>query len=66
MPICSPETACITADTMGTFMVKEHSSPFLNFTTGVFKVTLAGMHSAGGEPGTRRYSLKVWEGSEKK
>ncbi len=46
MPICSPETACMTAETMGTFMVRGHSSPFLNFTTGVFKVTLAGMHSA--------------------
>ena len=30
MPICSPDTACITAETMGTFMVRGHSSPFLN------------------------------------
>ena len=43
-PIFSPETACITAETMGTFIVRGHASPFLNFTTGVFKETLAGMH----------------------
>ncbi len=45
MPIFSPETACMTAETMGTFMVRGHSSPFLNLTTGVFRETLAGMHS---------------------
>ena len=43
MPICSPDTACMTAETMGTFMVRGHSSPFLKRTTGVFKDTLAGM-----------------------
>ena len=45
MPIFSPETACITAETMGTFMVRGHSPPFLNFTTGVLRETLAGTHS---------------------
>ena len=35
----------MTAETMGTFMVRGHSSPFRNFTTGVFRDTLVGMHS---------------------
>jgi hypothetical protein len=29
---------------MGTFMVRGHSSPFLYFTTGVFRDTLVGIH----------------------
>ena len=45
MPIFSPETACMTAETMGTFMVREGSSPRRYFTTGVLRETLAGMHS---------------------
>ena len=45
MPICSPDTACMTAETMGTFMVRAGVSPLRNFTTGVCKETLAGMHS---------------------
>ena len=46
MPIFAPETACMTAETMGTFIVSGHSPPFLNFTTGVLRDTLAGTHSA--------------------
>ncbi len=45
MPICSPDTACMTAETMGTFMVRDGSSPRRYFTTGVLRETLAGMHS---------------------
>ena len=45
MPMRSPETACMTAETMGTFMVRAGSSPLRYFTTGVLRETLAGMHS---------------------
>ena len=42
----SSETACMMAEVMGMFMEIAGSSPFLNFTSGVFRLTLSGMHSA--------------------
>ena len=63
--ILSSDTACITAETSGMFMVKAGSYPFLNFTTGVFRLTLSTIHSLEEYPGTSRYSLKVLEGSVK-
>ena len=65
MASLSSETDCITADTKGMFIVIALSSPFLNFTTGVFKLTLAGIHSAEVYPGTSKYSPKVCDGSSK-
>jgi hypothetical protein len=59
----SPDTDCIIADTMGMFIVIADSSPFLNFTKGVLRLTFAGMHSLEEYPGIRRYSLKVCDGS---
>ena len=45
--IVSFETDCIIADTIGMFRESGHSScPFLYFTSGVFRLTAAGMHSA--------------------
>jgi len=59
----SSETDCITALTMGIFMAISGSSPLLNLTSGVFKLTALGTQSAGVYPGIKRYSLKVCEGS---
>ena len=42
--IVSFETACMIADVMGMFIESFGSSPFLNFTSGVFSETLFGMH----------------------
>ena len=39
------------------------SSPFLNFVIGVLSDTFSGLASALEKPGTRRYSLKVLDGS---
>ena len=61
----SLDTDCITAETMGMFMERGHSSPFLNRTMGVRRLTLDGIQSADEYPGTKRYSPKVWEGSSK-
>ena len=61
----SLETACMMAETMGMFKLMGHSSsPLRYFTQGVFRETLSGTHSSDVNPGTSRYSLKVWEGSE--
>ena len=46
-------------------MVIDGSSPFLNFTIGVFKLAFAGIHSADEYPGTNKYSLNVCDGSLK-
>ena len=53
------------AETKGIFIVREGFSPFLNLTSGVFKSTFAGIHSADEYPGTNKYSPKVCEGSSK-
>ena len=42
--IFSPDTDCMIAETSGIFMVIAEVSPFLNFTSGVRKSTLVGMH----------------------
>ena len=64
--IFSPETDCMIAETIGIFKESSGSSfPFRNFTSGVFKETFAGVHSAEEYPGTIRYSLNVREGSLK-
>ncbi len=57
--ILSSETDCMIADTIGIFKVIAGCSPFLNFTKGVCKSTLAGTHSLEEYPGTKRYSLNV-------
>ena len=44
MAMRSSETDCIMADTRGVFKDRGDSSPFLNLTKGVFKLTLAGTH----------------------
>ena len=60
----SLETACMMAETIGMFRLMGHSSsPLRYLTRGVLRETLSGMHSSEVNPGTRRYSLKVWEGS---
>ena len=48
MASLSSETACITAETIGMFIVRGHFSPafLLNFTTGVQRLTLSGTQSA--------------------
>ena len=51
------------AETIGMFMESAGVSPFRNFTRGVRRETLAGMQFASEYPGTRRYSLKVWDNS---
>ena len=63
--ILSSETDCIIAETSGMFIVIAEVSPFLNLTTGVFRLTFEGTHSAEEYPGTNRYSPKVCEGSLK-
>jgi len=55
----SSETDCMIAETIGIFKVIAGSSPFLNLTRGVFKLTSAGIHCAEEYPGKSRYSLKV-------
>ena len=40
----SPETDCMMAETIGIFMEMAGSSPFRNFTSGVFSDTFSGMH----------------------
>ena len=40
-----PDTACMTADTMGMCILMAGSSPRLNFTSGVSSETFAGMFS---------------------
>ena len=61
--IVSFDTDCIIAETSGIFIEIAGSSPFLNFTRGVFSDTLEGMQFASEYPGIRRYSLNVREGS---
>ena len=46
MAMPSSDTACMMADTMGMFNEMAGSSPRLNFTSGVFRLTSAGMHWA--------------------
>ena len=47
MAIVSFDTACMMADTIGMFMRRGHSSwPLRYFTSGVCRLTAAGMHSA--------------------
>ena len=45
MPICSPDTACMTAETIGTLSCSAGSSPRRKRTSGVFRETFSGMHS---------------------
>ena len=47
------------AEVMGIFKLKEGSSPCAYFTSGVFRLTLAGMHFVDEYPGISRYSPKV-------
>ena len=42
----SLETDCMIADAKGTFSVMADSSPFLNLTKGVLRLTFAGMQSS--------------------
>ena len=63
--ILSSDTACIIAETNGTFSDNAGSSPFLNLTSGVFKLTFSARHSVDEYPGTNKYSLKVCDGSSK-
>jgi hypothetical protein len=51
------------AEVIGRFMESAGSSPFRNFTTGVFSETFSTLHSAEEYPGTSRYSLNVLDGS---
>ena len=63
MAIVSFETACMMAETIGMFIVIFGCSPFLYFTSGVFRETFVGMHLSEEYPGTRRYSPNVCDGS---
>ena len=65
MAILSSDTACIIAEVIGMFSIIGGFSPFLNFTNGVFKLTLLGIHSLLEYPGTIKYSPKVCDGSLK-
>jgi len=49
---------------MGILMESAGSSPFLYFTSGVFRLTADGIHLDEEYPGINRYSLKVLDGSE--
>ena len=62
------ETDCMTADTIGMFIVSGQASPafLLYLTTGVRSDTFAGMHVSDVYPGINRYSSNVCEGSSKK
>ena len=51
------------ADTIGMLMESSGSCPFSNLTSGVFRLTFAGMQSVEEYPGIRRYSLNVLDGS---
>ena len=59
IPISSPDTDCIIADTIGMFAEYFGSSPFLNFTSGVFNDTLFGIHSSVVKFGNNKNSLNV-------
>ena len=59
----SLDTDCMMAETSGIFMVRDGVSPLRYLTMAVFRLTLAGMHSAEEYPGTSRYSPKVRLGS---
>ena len=61
----SLETDCMIADAKGTLSVIADSSPFLNLTKGVFRLTFDGMQFSPVYPGIRRYSLNVLDGSLK-
>lgn len=56
------DTACITAEVTGRFMVSAGVSPRLNLVTGVLRSTFVGMQSLVVRLGTSRNSLKVLEG----
>ena len=45
MASLSSDTACMMAETMGIFMDRGGSSPLRYFTSGVLRLTLAGLHS---------------------
>ena len=49
------------ADIIGMFMVIFDSSPFLNFTSGVFKLTLLGIQRSSVKFGINKNSLNVLE-----
>ena len=55
----SPETDCIIAEVIGIFIEIAGSSPFLNLTKGVLRLTFAGIHSFEEYPGISKYSLNV-------
>lgn len=63
MAMLSSDTDCMIAEVMGIFKLKEGSSPCAYFTSGVFRLTLAGMHFVDEYPGISRYSPKVRDGS---
>lgn len=56
------DTACMTAEVTGRFMVSAGVSPLRNLVTGVRRSTFPGMHSLVVRLGTSRNSLKVLEG----
>jgi hypothetical protein len=59
------ETDCMMAETKGTLSVISDSCPFLNFTSGVFKLIRSGTQLFVVSPGINRYSLNVLEMSFK-
>ena len=59
----SSETACIIAETKGTFNSNEGLSPFLNLTIGAVSLTLLGIQSNRDKFGISKYSLNVLEAS---
>ncbi|MNB85670.1 hypothetical protein D3C75_325880 [compost metagenome] len=56
------ETACMTAEVTGRFIVSAGVSPRLNLVTGVRRSTLPGMHCLVVRLGTSRNSLNVLDG----
>ena len=61
MPMSSPETDCMMAETMGMLSEMAGSSPRLKRVSGVFNETFVGTHSEEEYPGTSRYSENVWD-----
>ena len=60
-----PETDCMIAETKGIFNSIADFSPDLNFTSGVFNETFAGIHSLVVKPGISKYSPNVLDTSFK-
>ena len=63
MAMSTPDTACMLAETNGTLIMNEDSSPFLNLASGVFKSTFAGICFVVVRPGMMRNSENVRETS---